>query len=133
MPDECFADEVAIDFPSVWTVVDRMRDAFLGEHVDRDVLHAGVSVSPRQAFDGLVVPITVPVPAICTNCGGRGETWTEPCTRCRGTGASLVRHAVNVVVPRHVADGASVRFRLRLPDGSPLRVAVRVSVRSTAA
>ena len=133
MPDECFADEVAIDFPSVGTVVDRMRDAFLGERVDGDVLHADVSVSPREAFDGLVVPLTVPVRIICANCGGRGETWTEPCARCRGTGVSLVRHAVKVSVPRRVADGASVRVRLRLPDGSPLRMAVRVSVRSTAA
>jgi hypothetical protein len=133
MPYECFADEVAIDFPSVGTVVDRMRDAFLGERVDADVLHADVSVSPREAFDGLVIPLTVPVPTTCAHCGGRGETWTEPCARCRGTGASLVRHAVKVSVPRRVADGASVRFRLRLPDGSPVRVAVRVSVRSTAA
>ena len=133
MPYECFADEVAIDFPSVGRVVDRMRDAFLGERVDADVLHADVSVSPREAFDGLVVPLTVPVPTTCANCGGRGETWTDPCARCRGTGASLVRHAVKVSVPRRVADGASVRFRLRLPDGSPIRVAIRVWVRSTAA
>lgn len=134
MSYECFADEVAIDFPSVRRVVDRMRDAFLGEPVDADVLHADVSVSPREAFDGRVIPLTVPVPTICGACGGRGETWTtEPCAPCRGSGASLVRHAVKVSVPRRIADGASVRFRLRLPDGSPVRVAVRVSVRSTAA
>jgi len=30
MTHECFADEIAIDFPSVGRVVDRMRDAFLG-------------------------------------------------------------------------------------------------------
>jgi len=133
MPDECFADEVAIDFPSVGAVVDRMRHALLGERADADVLQATVCVSPREAFDGLVVPLTVPVLATCASCGGRGETWTEPCARCRGTGTSLVRHAVRVPVPRRVADGASVRFRLRLSDGSPVRVAVRVSVRSTAA
>lgn len=133
MPDRCFVDEVAIDFPSVRRVVHRIRDAFLGEQADADVLHADVSVSPREAFDGLVIPLTVPVPTTCAMCGGRGETWTEPCARCRGTGASLVRHALRVSVPRRVADGASVRLRLRLPDGPPVRVAVRVSVRSTAA
>jgi len=29
--DECFADEIAIDFPSVDTMVARVRDSFLGE------------------------------------------------------------------------------------------------------
>jgi hypothetical protein len=133
MPEDCFADEVAIDFPAVGRIVDRMRHAFLGERADADVLHADVSVSLREAFDGLIIPLTVPVPTTCAACGGRGETWTEPCARCRGTGASLVRHAVKVCVPRRVANGASLRFRLRRLDGSRVRVAVRVSVRSTAA
>ena len=49
MSHECFADEIAIDFPSVGRVVERMRDAFLGEPVDADVLRADVSLSQREA------------------------------------------------------------------------------------
>ena len=49
MPHECFADEIAIDFPSVGGVVDRMRDAFLGEVVESDVHCADVLLSKREA------------------------------------------------------------------------------------
>ena len=133
MSYECFADEIAIDFPSVGRVVDRMRDAFLGERVDADVLRAEVSLSQREAFDGRVVSLKVPVRITCPNCGGRGETWTEPCQLCRGTGESVLHQAVRVSVPPRIADGACVRFRFRSPDASSVRVEVRVAIRSSAA
>ena len=46
---ECFADEIAIDFPSVGNVVDRMRDAFLGERADAE------RVVPVTGFFNLVL------------------------------------------------------------------------------
>lgn len=131
--NECFADEIAIDFPSVGPVVDRMRDAFLGEHVDADVLRAQVSLTQREASGGLVVTLEVPVRVTCPHCGGRGETWAEPCGLCRTTGESLIFQPVRVSVPRGVADGACLRFRLRSPDASSVRVEVRVAIRSSAA
>ena len=100
MPHECFADEIAIDFPSVGHAVERMREAFLGEDVDADVICAEVLLSRREASDGLVVSIEVPIRATCADCGGRGETWTEPCADCRGTGESVFRHPVRVSLPR---------------------------------
>ena len=133
MTDECFADEIAIDFPSVGRVVARMRDAFLGERDDDDVLRADVSVSEREAFAGHVVSLEVPVRVTCPNCGGRGESWTEPCHLCRGTGESWFRHPVRVPLPPRVADGARLRFRLRSPDASSVRVELRVAIRSSAA
>ena len=51
MSDEFFADEIAIDFPSVEPAVERMRDAFLGERqgIDVDVvLRREVAVSRRE-------------------------------------------------------------------------------------
>jgi DnaJ-class molecular chaperone len=129
---ECFADEIAIDFPSVGRVVERMRDAFLGERVDADVLRAEVSLSQREAFAGLVVSVKIPVRITCPNCGGRGETWTEPCDLCRGTGESLFHQSVRVSVPPRVADGACFRFRLKSPDAASVRVEVRVAIRSSA-
>jgi hypothetical protein len=132
MLHECFADEIAIDFPSVGRVVERMRDRFLGERVDADVLRAEVSLSKHEASSGLVVPIAVPLRTACPRCGGRGETWTEPCADCLGTGESWCRRAVRVSVPRGVADGARLRFRLRAPDTSSVRVEVRVAIRSAA-
>ena len=57
MTHECFADEIAIDFPSVGNVVDRMRDAFLGESADADVLRAQVWLSQSAALAGHVVSL----------------------------------------------------------------------------
>ena len=132
MTHECFADEIAIDFPSVGNVVDRMRTAFLGEHTDADVLRAEVSLSQREAFAGHVVALKVPVRITCPNCGGRGETWTEPCGLCLGTGESLFQQALRVTVPPRIADGACVRFRLKSPDAVSIRVELRVAIRSSA-
>jgi hypothetical protein len=129
---ECFADEIAIDFPSVGHVVERMRDAFLGEDVDADIISTEVLLSRREASDGLVVSIEVPIRATCPDCGGRGETWTEPCVDCSGTGESLFRHPVKVSLPRGVADGARFRFRVTSPDAACVRVEVRVAIRSAA-
>jgi DnaJ-class molecular chaperone len=132
MTHECFADEIAIDFPSVGNVVDRMRTAFLGEHAETDVLRAEVSLSQREAFAGHVVSLKVPVRITCPNCGGRGETWTEPCGLCRGTGESVFQQALRVTVPPRVADGACVRFRLKSPEAEAIRVELRVAIRSSA-
>jgi hypothetical protein len=134
MPYECFADEIAIDFPSVGSVVERMRDRFLGERasVDDEILAAEVSVTRSEASKGLVVPLDIPVRTTCAHCGGRGETWTEPCLNCCGTGESLSHHSVRVSVPAGVADGARFRFRLTPHDASTVRVEVRVAIRPAA-
>ena len=129
---DCFADEIAIDFPSVGNVVDRMRDAFLGEPVDTGVLRAEVSLSQREALAGHVVSLKVPVRITCPHCGGRGETWTEPCTLCLGTGESVFHQALRVSVPPRIADGACVRFRMKSPDAASIRIELRVAIRSSA-
>ena len=134
-----FADEIAIDFPSVGRVVDRMRAAFFAQDPgadagrDPDVVTTEVRLSRRQASDGLVVPLDLRVRGLCLRCGGRGETWAEPCALCRGSGAALIHHPVRFSVPSGVADGARFRFRVRSPHTAPVRVEVRVAIRSTAA
>jgi hypothetical protein len=49
IPHDCFADEVAIDFPSVRRLVERMRTAFFAENPDGDV-----------AEDAVVLPFEAP-------------------------------------------------------------------------
>jgi DnaJ-class molecular chaperone len=131
--DECFADEIAIDFPSVDTMVARVRDSFLGEPADAETLTTEVSVSTRQATRGVVLPLEVPLRGTCEMCGGRGETWTEPCRACCGTGHRLVHHALKLSVPPGVSHGARFRFRINSPNAAPVRVEVRVTVKETAA
>ena len=142
MAHDCFADEVAIDFPHVGRVVARMRAAFLGEwrsagdpgeDVIVDIVRAQLRLSPREARRGGLMPIDVAFHTTCARCGGRGETWAEPCGECRGTGASLVHHAVRVLVPPGVTDGSRFRFRVASPDATSVRVEVRVVVCTSAA
>jgi len=135
MSHECFADEVAIDFPSVGRAVERMRVSFHGERAGEDVtdapepVRAEICLSPDEASRGAVVPLAIPVRALCEPCGGRGEIWSEPCAHCGGTGTSLVQHAVRVPVRPGVPDGATIRFRLASPAAGLVRVEVRVAVR----
>jgi hypothetical protein len=128
MNQDCFADEIAIDFPNVEPAVERMRDAFLGEREDDDVLRRDVFVSRREAWDGLVVPIDVPLRGLCRHCGGRGETWTEPCAECHGVGAWLQHHSVRVTLPPGVADGARIRFRVTSAGADSVRVEIRIMI-----
>ena len=130
MAHECFADEIAIDFPSVGRVVERIRDNFLGEREDAGIFCAEVSLTKFEAWKGHVVPIELPVRCTCARCGGRGETWTEPCADCGGSGESLTQHALQVTVPPRVPDGARIRFRFTPPNAHAVRVEVRVAIRS---
>lgn len=123
----CFSDEVVVDFPSVAPAVERMRRAFLAE--ERAVsLRATIRLTAREARHGARVPLDVPVPCTCRECGGRGETWTELCGCCNGSGAELRRHHLHVTVPAGVSDGTRFNFVLTPRHNPPTRVELRVLV-----
>ena len=110
----CFADEVAIDFPSVAPAV--------------EVLATELRLSMVEARRGLVVPLDVPMRGTCSRCGGRGETWTEPCLRCQGSGTELRHHQLQVAVPAGVLDGTCFRFTVTPRHNPSTRVELRVLV-----
>jgi hypothetical protein len=123
----CFADEVVIDFPSVAHAVDRMRSAFIAdEHAA--ALSTAIQLSRQEARSGAVLPLQVPVRCTCHDCGGRGETWAEPCVRCEGSGNELTHHQLRVAVPAGVLDGACFRFSVTPRYHPPTRVELRVLV-----
>jgi hypothetical protein len=121
------ADEVAIDFPSIPPAVDRLRSAF-AEDAPEAPLRAEVRLSAREAFDGVTVPLDVPMRSACTLCGGRGESWMEWCRGCGGTGESRFHHRVRLAVPAGVLDGARFRFRVTSPLALTTRVEVLVAI-----
>jgi hypothetical protein len=129
-PQDCFKDEIAIDFPSIRRLVERVRDAFLGddEQFESDTLTREVRLSNREARRGTIVPLELPLKGTCRRCGGRGEVWTEPCLACCGSGDSLVRHPIRVSVPAGVSDGARFRFKVSSPHAAPVRVELRVAI-----
>jgi hypothetical protein len=124
----CFADEIAIDFPSMDAVVERMRAGLLGPDENRASHNAAISVSPNDAWTGVTVPLDVPLRGTCGACGGRGETWAEPCASCAGSGERSTSHQVRVAVPPRVADGTRLRFLVAHPYGVPTRVELTVLV-----
>ena len=115
-----FADEIAIDFPSVSSVLDSMRDAFFTAEPPV-TLSAELVLTAREAFDGITVPFNVPLRRTCGRCGGRGEVWTEWCAACGGLGEVALVHPVHVRVPPRVREGATFRFSVT-PSGSPSTV-----------
>ena len=123
----CFADEVVVDFPSVARAVDRIRRSFLDDERAKS-LSATIQITPHEAREGAMVPLEVHVSATCRKCGGRGETWTEPCGCCNGSGAELRHHQLHVAVPAGVSDGARFNFTLIPRHDPPTRIELRVLV-----
>ena len=123
----CFADEVVIDFPSVAPAVDRMRSAFLADE-RATAMSAAIRLSPREARDGAMRPLEVPVRCTCHECGGRGETWTEPCVPCHGSGTEFRRQRLQVAVPAGVRNGTCFNFTVTRHHDPPTRVELRVLV-----
>lgn len=123
-----FSDEVAIDFPSVASVLDRMRDAFFTAQ-PAVTLSAEMSLTPREAFSGVTVPFDVPLRRTCSRCGGRGEVWNEWCATCAGVGEVAAAHSVNVRVPAGVSHGDTFRFSLTPPGAPSTIIEVRIAIR----
>lgn len=123
-----FADEIVIDFPSVSSVLDSMRDAFFAaEQVA--TLSADLVLTAREAFEGVTVPLAVPLRRTCARCGGRGEVWTDWCAACGGLGEVSAAQSLRVRVPARVREGARFRFSVTPPDAPPTVVEVRISIR----
>lgn len=121
-------DEVAIDFPSVSSVLDRMRDSFFGGTLPSS-LSAEIILTPQEAFWGALVPVHVPLRGTCPRCGGRGEVWSDWCATCGGDGEIAVSHEMRLRVPAGVREGACFRFSVS-PDGALHAVVdVRISIR----
>ena len=122
-----FGDEVAIDFPSMAPAVDRIRNAFVaGER--STALVTPLHLSPYEARRGATRPLDVPVRCVCRACGGRGESWTEPCALCAGSGAEMLSHQVHVTVPAGVTDGARFRFTVTPRHHPATRIELHVLV-----
>jgi molecular chaperone DnaJ len=121
-------DEVDIDFPSVASVLDRMRHSFFGPGVETE-LSAEVELTPEEAFWGVLVPLDIPLRQTCHACGGRGEVWEQGCPSCAGGGVVAGFHPLRLRVPAGVRPGDRFRFSIIPAGAAPTLVEVRISVR----
>jgi DnaJ-like protein len=125
---ECLADDVSLDFPSVLTVLDSMRQSFFGAAA-RSEAGPDVVVTPREAFWGATVRLGVPVRRTCAECGGRGEVWSEWCGECAGIGDEAAFQVINLRVPAGVHEGTRLRFRVAAPDIRDVLVDARIVIK----
>ena len=109
---ECFSDEIAIDFPSVGrssiacaTRSSASREAKATSHDRRVVVDARRRGRPHRSARSSHS-------RHCPDCGGRGESWTEPCDGCCGTGEPCSSTRSAFTLPPGVADGSRFRFRV---------------------
>lgn len=125
--EDAFVDEVDVDFPCMSKLVARVRRSFFGAGARR-ALCADVRLTPAQADRGVRVPFDIALRHTCPACGGRGEVWLDPCGACDGSGAGLLPHQLQLVVPPGVRDGTCLRFVVTPPCAPVARVRVRISV-----
>lgn len=125
--EDAFGDEVDVDFPCMSKLVDRVRRSFFGAGARR-ALSAEVRLTRSQADRGVSVPFDVALRHTCPACGGRGEVWLDPCGACGGSGAGLLPHQLQLVVPPGVRDGTCLRFDVTPPCAPVARVRMRISV-----
>lgn len=128
LTQSCFGDEIAIDFPAMATIVDRVRDQFRLADAGLAQECAEVVVTPQQATDGIIVPLGLVLRGLCAECGGRGESWSEPCAVCAGSGEQDQPHHFRLAVPAGVSDGTRFRFVVSPPQVRATRVEVTVSI-----
>jgi hypothetical protein len=128
---DCFADEVAIDFPSIGHLVARVRQSFLAENGNAETVKAEVCLSSEEAHRGAIVPVDVLLRATCAQCGGRGETWAERCLACDGTGHALVSRRLRVTVPPRISDGSCFHFRIHAQHEASVHVEIRIAITET--
>ena len=121
------ADEVHLDFPSVLSMLDRMRQSFFGA-APQPERAPDIVVTPQEAFWGATVPLGVPVTRTCSCCGGRGEVWNDWCDECGGQGDLPDRQAVRVRIPAGVHDGTRIRFRIAAPGVRPTVIDARIRI-----
>ena len=126
--NDWLTDEVAIDFPSVSSVLDRMRTSFFGASTGAE-LSAEVELTPEEAFWGASVPLDIPLRQTCRACGGRGEVWEQWCSTCGGDGDVSGAHPLRLRVPAGVRPGTTFRFSITPPGSIPTTVEVRITVR----
>jgi molecular chaperone DnaJ len=91
-------------------------------------LYLEAALSPTEALEGGLYPITVPVLARCSRCAGTGYWEDFYCTACRGYGRVRTEREFSLTIPPHVKEGTEIT--LSLEDiglrGTLLHIVVRI-------
>lgn len=124
------SDDVVVDFPSMAGLVERMRALFFAGASDGDHLSltTEVTLTTKEADEGIRVPVDLPVRLTCPACGGRGEVWNEVCGLCTGTGGGFLFHHLDVRVPPGVHHGLRLRVCVSPPFALDMHLEVHIAI-----
>lgn len=123
--------DFAVHLPSFENLMDFLLGRFQGRAAPRsggkEHLHVEIILSPREAAEGGVLPLEVPVLTECPRCEGGGRIGGFVCGLCDGTGGVESRRTLNVNIPPGVRDRTSFEYDLAVIDvpGAVLHVDVR--------
>ena len=75
-------------------------------------LYLDLILSPREASDGGLFPVTVPIIEPCPRCGKSGSWEDFFCPRCRGYGRIRTERQFSLSIPPHVKHGTEIKLSL---------------------
>jgi molecular chaperone DnaJ len=75
-------------------------------------LYIEVLLSQREASEGCLVPLTVPIVERCPQCNGSGYWEYFYCPDCLGHGRVESKREFSLAIPPHVSDGTEARVSL---------------------
>ena len=84
----------------------------IGRSLGGEVLNIEVHLSPDEALRGCVLPIGVPIIAVCPRCGGSGQDLMFACLYCRQEGIVEDEATMNVRIPQGTPSGTILEFPL---------------------
>jgi molecular chaperone DnaJ len=91
-------------------------------------MYLEVVLSPREALQGGLFPVTVPVFETCPHCGGGADRWFFICPACGDAGRIRSQRSFTLSIPPRTADGT--RVTIPLADiglrGTDIHVYVRI-------
>jgi DnaJ-class molecular chaperone len=110
-----------------WSFVRSPASGDLRRPVRPGSLSGEILLTPDEAAAGGVLPLDIPVEAVCHACGGTGGALFG-CPRCDGNGSLQRRLPIPLRIPAGVRDGAT--FQVTVDDPSVLSVVLTVHIRA---
>jgi DnaJ-class molecular chaperone len=111
--------------PLAWSFVRSPAAGDLRRPVQPGSLSGEILLTAHEAAAGGVLPLDVPLSAICPLCGGTGG-FIFDCLRCQGEGKVEKRLPLPVRIPAGVRDGAV--FQVSVDDPAVLSILLTVHV-----
>ena len=134
--DSWHSDEIAVDFPAMDSIIQRMRESFFGSSDNpggwtdetQSTHTVEIELTARQADKGIRVPLNLPIRHTCPMCSGRGELWNKPCGVCDSTGGGLLSHRLQLKVPPGVRHGTRLSFSVNPSYAAETHIEVRIII-----